>query len=60
MGFRSEYMDPYVIEQLAIIAFDRDDRITTEGKNLQVLLFFGYVFCTAAINVNKSITLYKA
>lgn len=36
MGFRSEKGSKRVNEMCAVIAFDRDDRATCEGFNLQV------------------------
>ncbi|CAF4744327.1 unnamed protein product, partial [Rotaria sp. Silwood2] len=38
MGTRTRYMNPYVIEKLARLGFDRDDPEICEGKNAQ--LFF--------------------
>lgn len=38
MGFRSQKQTPHVSKQLAVIAFDRDDRKTCEGMNLQVCM----------------------
>jgi aarF domain-containing kinase len=35
MGIRTARNDPYVLEKLATIAYDRDDRETCEGLNLQ-------------------------
>jgi hypothetical protein len=38
MGVRTRHMNPYVLEKLARLGFDRDDPETCEGKNAQ--LFF--------------------
>ena len=38
MGVRTRKMDPYVVEKLARLGFDRDDPEVCEGKNAQ--LFF--------------------
>jgi hypothetical protein len=38
MGLRTQNMNPYVIEKLARLGFDRDDPEICEGKNAQ--LFF--------------------
>ncbi len=38
MGVRTRHMNPYVIEKLARLGFDRDDPEMCEGKNAQ--LFF--------------------
>lgn len=36
MGVRTEHMNPYALEKLARLGFDRDDPETCEGKNAQV------------------------
>jgi hypothetical protein len=36
LGYVSEKQDPYVSRKMATIGFDRDDRATCEGYNLQV------------------------
>lgn len=35
MGFKSKNMNPRIIEQTARVFFDKDDKITTEGKEKQ-------------------------
>ncbi|KAI9142294.1 ABC1 family-domain-containing protein, partial [Paraphysoderma sedebokerense] len=38
MGFQTEKMDPEVAYKNAVILFDRDDKVTTEGYNIQQYL----------------------
>ena len=39
LGYESERNDPYVSRMMATLGFDRDDRETCQGMNIQVRTF---------------------